>query len=211
MFRRQYCLGPSRAWQRGKKGVAPAAPSVAHLQRLRFRPVCSRAKGNTAVAQPTRARLASVKNRPLASGAHGRHACGDRSATQTPRSPKPTMSARCLPPRTLFFRKTSPAILRGVKKRANFGICSRSSHWSTVPDILIYLVSLPHGVIALNRKETTKQLRAGVSASGGSACNDKSETESSTPTPPATSTPPIPRPSSQPFKVRDPSHVAPSH
>jgi hypothetical protein len=59
MFQRQYCLA-SRAWQRGKQGVAPSAPSVVHLQRLQFRPVCPRAKGNTAAAQPTRARLASM-------------------------------------------------------------------------------------------------------------------------------------------------------
>ena len=44
----------------------------------------------------------------------------------------------------------------------------------------------------------------------GSACNDHSETETSTPTPSANPTPPIPR-ASQPFKVRDPSHVASSH
>jgi len=56
MFRRQYC---SRAWQRGKQGVVPFAPWAVRLQRLRFRPVCSRAKGSTAASQPTRARLAS--------------------------------------------------------------------------------------------------------------------------------------------------------
>jgi hypothetical protein len=48
----------------------------------------------------------------------------------------------------------------GVSFRT-LGICRRSG-----PPFQIYLVSLPHGAIALNRKETTKQLRAGVSASG---------------------------------------------
>jgi hypothetical protein len=71
MFRRQYCLRSSRAWQRGKQGVVPFAPWAVRLQRLRFRPVCSRAKGSTAAAsQPTRVRLASGKGENLSRSFH---------------------------------------------------------------------------------------------------------------------------------------------
>jgi len=48
----RYSLGSVRAWQPGKQGAALSAHSVVHLQRLRFRSVCSRAKCSTA-AKPS--------------------------------------------------------------------------------------------------------------------------------------------------------------
>jgi hypothetical protein len=57
MFRRQYCLRSSRAWQRGKQGVVPFAPWAVRLQRLRFLPACSRAK--VAQLHPNQQGLAS--------------------------------------------------------------------------------------------------------------------------------------------------------
>jgi hypothetical protein len=87
-----------------------------------------------------------------------------------------------------------------------FGICRRFG-----PPFQIYLVSLPHGVIALNRKKLLSSFALAFLLLAGSACNDHSETEASTPTPSAHPTPPIPRPSSKPFKVRNPSHLASFH
>ena len=93
----------------------------------------------------------------------------------------------------------------GVSFRT-LGICRRSG-----PPFQIYLVSLPHGVIALNRKKLLSSFALAFLLLAGSACNDDSETETSSPTPSSNHPPRFPTPSPQPFKVRDPSHVASSH